>query len=166
MNDVTEISPTQDEVDTSGYHDFFATGPQEKFILPVKGEEQWLMVNVLNEGDRRKFERKTQRPVSVKKNGDSQLSFDSGEIRQSKILAAVSDWHVMIDGKFPQFSERKFKPLLNAMPVEMVDALYAKVEELNPWATSEETLEALEEERDELDERIAAMKLDLGKDND
>ena len=151
-----------DEVEHSAQISYFGFGGTEKFYVD---DENWVEIKIMNEGDRRRYQSKTTRDMKVSQGGEATFSLSPGEDRQALLEVAISDWNFVDQGGGEvAFNRSNLEKFLNGAPVEVVDKIDNQVRLLNPWLSSEQSIEDMQNEIDRLEERIkAAREAEEGK---
>jgi hypothetical protein len=154
-DDVQPYTPTPPAQEVSGAIDYFACDETYKVMLP--DNIQWLECKTLNEGDRKRYQSKVNRDLTIKKStGDAQLRLSQGEERHELINAAVIGWNVMRGGKPVPFSSGStgstLTQFINAVPPAIVDHIFKQISEREPWLNGDISIEDIDEQMKQLQE--------------
>lgn len=145
-----------DEVLHSARVSYFGFGGTEKFHVD---DENWVEIKIMNEGDRRRYQAKTTRDMKVSQGGEATFSLSPGEDRQALLEVALKDWNFVDQGgNDVPFNRANLEKFLDSAPVEIVDKIDNQVRLLNPWLSSEQSIEDMQNEIDRLEERIRAAR--------
>lgn len=121
----------------------------------------------MNEGEKAEFQKRTNKDIRVQRStGDAKLSVDPASERHILIMLSVTDWklykkvrqgnrEVMAETKFDQ---KALKEWMEGTNPKYVQELEKAIRESNEWMAVEASVDALEKERENLDERIKAAK--------
>lgn len=145
--------------------DYFAVTEEHLLVLP--DGKQWISHKELNEGDRRKYLKNTNRDVKLQRaTGDAFLRMQPGEDRVALIKAAVTGWELKKGGKPFLFTPKAVDDILEAFPPKIIDLINQDIFKWNPWLLQEMTVEDIDREIATLQEQREAKVLELaGKEN-
>ena len=151
--DVQPYTPTPPAQEVSGAVDYFACDETYKVMLP--DGIQWLECKTLNEGDRKRYQSKLNKDLTIKKStGDAQLRLSQGEERHELIKAAVTGWNVMRAGKPLPFSKgsdgSNLTQFINAVPPSVVDHIFKQISERETWLAGDISVEDIDEQMKQL----------------
>lgn len=161
MSDMTEISPTEQALVSAGVptedpveQEYWGTDERFQWYLPGS-KVQYIEHKKLNEGDRRQYQNAQSKDVRLKRDtGDALIKMDAGEERHALIVAAVTNWHLLRNGQPVPFSKgskgANLEQWLNAADPSIVDKLEKDIRDHNPWLLNEMTVEAIDQQIDEL----------------
>ena len=140
--------------DVPQHVDFFDVLEETKFLFP--DHVQYVTLKAMNEGDRKRYLNKTNRDVSMNtRTKELRMQAAAGDDKHALLELCITGWSVFSKGRAVPFNSSNLKNALENWPVSLVDQIEKKVREVNPWLLGDEdSLEALREERDELDKRI------------
>lgn len=148
---------------TSGQIDYFGLDEEVEHTLP--DGISFVTLKVLTEGDRRAHERQTSRDMTLRDDGAT-MRFDPGEVRHSLLERSIIGWNLMREGNPINFTSANLSKFLKSAPPSIIDGIYEKITEINAWLVNEDTVEAMEEERDRLNDKIReARERKEGKDD-
>jgi hypothetical protein len=75
------------------FANYFAFSDSKRWYFP--DGNQWIQFHVMNEGDKAKFQRKTNRDIKInQKTQDATVKMDPAEERWELIKSSVDDWYV------------------------------------------------------------------------
>src|SRR6478752_9614476 len=144
------------------YEDYFGFKQSEVFTLP--DGKQYINFDVMNEGDKARFQKDTNRDVTVMRtSGDAKMKLDPAAERHALLEGSVSGWHMMRrteTGWEPiAFSKTEFKNWLRVANPKVIEDLELAIRKANPWLQADMTVEEIDKEIDRLKEmRDAAEK--------
>jgi hypothetical protein len=83
----------------------------------------------------------------------------AGDDLHALLETCIVGWDVQRNGQPYPFSSNNVQQALSAWPPTLVDFIAKEIRKVNPWLLgTEDDLEALRDERDELDRRIAELE--------
>ncbi len=135
------------------YENYFGFETTEKYMLP--DGKQWIAFKPMNEGDRAKYEAKTQKDVTVNRNtNDAKISLNAAADRHALIKQSVCDWHMVqrtpsgewISVGFSQGEGGSFAQWLVRANPKIVNELHLAIQKANSWMMADMTAEAIREE--------------------
>lgn len=152
-----KVSPTIDR-DISRVVDYFAPTDRQWVTLP--DGVQRVEIKVLTEGERRKYLSQTNSEVRMnQRTKDLTLKSNVGDDRKALLKVAITDWYVLRAGETLPFTDRNLDEALDKWPPVLIDEVQKEIQEINPWLLgTEDDLESMLEERDELEKRIEAIR--------
>ncbi len=140
---------------------------------------QWVDFNIMSEGDKAKFQRKTNRDITVnQKTNDAKIKLDPAEERHELIKQSVCDWYMfapnphqggrmepvpfsLSDTRHP--SGMCLERWLSLANPKLVEDLELAIRKANPWMQADMTVEAIDEEIKRLEElRIETVRRNQG----
>jgi hypothetical protein len=143
------------------FEDYFGFDDFHTFTLP--DGKQWFKFKVMNEGDRAKFQRLTNKDIKINRTSqDAIIATDVAAERHMLITQSVVDWYMlarMEPGAAPQpvgFSLSAGKInlqvwLAKANP-KIVDDLELAIRQANPWMQADMTTDEIDKEIQRLNE--------------
>jgi len=146
------VLPTQDEQ----YEDYFGFDEQKVYTLP-DGKQQ-IFFQVMNEGQKSKFQQKTNRDIHVNRGtNDMRIKADPAGERQALIESSVTGWTLKRRNKVTgQWEDAPFSNTgspgdelhkwLNAANPRLVEELEDAIRKANPWLQADMTVEQIDEE--------------------
>lgn len=151
------------------YEDYFGFDDKRKWFFP--DNKQYLEFQVMNEGDKAKYQRLTQRDLVLERtSGNARLKVDQGQERTSLLTTSVVGWHVVkkdkSSGSFVEvpFSTREFEDWLKKANPKLVEDFEKAVRKANPWLMAEMSVEDIDREIDNLREmREVAVEREQGE---
>lgn len=164
------IEPTGIIDNDDEYFDTYSFGGTER--LTLKDGKQWIEFKLLNEGDRAKFERLTNRDLTVnRKTDEARIQVDQARDRHALITVAVVGWNLFTrDPKTREWSPLSFnyamlQNWLQVAPPQVVEELEQAIRKANPWLGTENlTVEDIDKQIHELEEQRQQIVLrDQGK---
>lgn len=158
------ISPEPSAADDTGgeaYENYFGFETTEKYMLP--DGKQWIAFKPMNEGERAKYEEKTQKDVTVnRRTDDAKIRLNAASDRHALLMQSVCDWHMM--QKMPTGEWMKvgfstgtggtFAQWLGKANPKIVNELHQAIVNANGWMAAELTAEAIREEIKSLEARL------------
>lgn len=146
-----------------GQVDYFGFSETREIMLP--DGKSWLKQKIWTEGDRKRFQNKTQRDVRLQKgSGDAIVRMAAGEERWDLITTAITDWNLVKQGKRVPFNDSNLKKFLEATSPKIVDLIEKEIRKANPWLLSDMSLEDIDREIAQLQElREEKVKEEEGK---
>lgn len=145
--------------------DTWAYNIEEEWVFP--DGIQKIFFKRMTEGEKADFQKRTNKDIRVQRStGDAKMSVDPASERHALIELSVTGWklykkvrqgnrEVMAE---TQFDKKALKDwMLNTNP-KFVQDLERAIREANEWMKIDASVEALEAEREALDERIKAAK--------
>lgn len=154
-----------EQIDFSLIQDTWAYNVDEVFELP--DGIQKIYFKRMNEGQKADFQKKTNKDIRVQRTtGDAKMSVDPAEERKILILLSVNDWviykrvrqgneYVMAKTKFDKKALEEW--MVGTNP-KIIQDLEKAIRSKNEWMKVEADIKALEAERENLDQRIQALK--------
>lgn len=127
---------------------------------------QYVVLRRMTNSIRGQVERETSNKITMKgagANRDVEVPMDPARDRWARIKHSVVDWFVMERKSDGQWSEVPFTKTVfqnwyqNADPA-IIEQIETDIRNLNPWMTQDMTIEALEAERDRIDELIGKRR--------
>lgn len=143
--------------------DYFATNESEWHTLP--DGTQRVEIKVLNEGERRSYLNKTNSDVTMNaRTKELKMRSQAGDDLHVLLETAIIGWEVFKNGEPFPFSPQNLKHALNTWPPQVWDGVAKSVRKANPWLLgNEDDLDALREEKREIEERIAIIEAEAAK---
>lgn len=150
---MSENSVTMDEAIVEVYEDYFGFGETEKWFFPDK--KQYIEFQVMNEGQRREFQKKTNRDITFNRaSNDAKIKADPAEERHALITTSVTGWNlrrrtskgleeVRFSKGSPGAELEKFLAVANP---KLVDDLEFAIRKANPWMQAEMSVEEIDKE--------------------
>lgn len=141
--------------------DYFGFEADDKWYLP--DGISWMRVQVMNEGAKSKFQKKTQRDVILERgSGNARFNVDPSVERHAIILESVTEWNLLRGGNTIGLSvhgndKKNLRDWLELANPKLVEDLETFIRKLNPWLAGEMTVEDIDKEID----RLQDMKADL-----
>lgn len=133
--------------------DYWGVDVQDTFFFP--DHTTFVTLQQLNEGGRLKYQKAIGRDVRLNRvSGDATLRMSGGEERYELLRLVIVGWNLQRQGKPVPFSSGSpgstLEQWLNVAPTSIIDAIEKAARKLNPWLTSEMTVEAIDEQIEEL----------------
>jgi hypothetical protein len=154
--------------------DYFGFEQAGEFIFPDKASK--IYYRAMNEGDRAKFQRETNRDVQLERNtGNARIKTDQAGERKALILASCTGWNLRrLNSSSGQLEPVPFSnsgpgstlaQWLDRADPKIVDALEEAIRKINPWLVGDMSLDDIDREMDRLRElREEKVKLEAEKD--
>lgn len=149
------------------YEDYFGFEETKVWYFPDK--RQYITYQVMNEGQKAKFQKKTNRDITLRRTtGDASVKVDPAEERHALLEASVTGWHVFRNGQPVPFSSgtpgSNFNQWLQNANPKLVESLEFDIRLANPWLQGDMTIEDIDKEMDRLrDLREQTVKREEGK---
>lgn len=141
--------PTEDKV----AYDFFGANLITEDVTLHDGVST-VTIQVLNEGQRKAFQNKTNRDVRVQRSSqDMFVRMAPGDERWALLEVAIVGWNLPASSQ--GFNPRNLARFLAAAPPADVDAIEKAVRMANPWLLAETSVEDLEKEIATLQDLLA-----------
>lgn len=150
---------------TEGMMDFFGGSEKvEKWLFPGQ-DEQYIEYRIMNEGQRKKFQRKTAKDIKVdRKTQMSAIGLDLAGDREALITEVVCGWFIRdpANGSQPVPFDTKltpdgkvtsggtFKKWMDRADPRLIDKLELAIRDANPWMQDDMDPESIQEEIDRL----------------
>lgn len=162
--DTSAVPVEQESVPEKVHVDFFGFSETKRFHFP-QDPDQWIDFKVMNEGDKARFQKLTQRDLILeRKSGDARMKVDPAVERHELIKACVVDWNVYRGGKPYAFSVRALEDLLRLADPRLIEDLEKEIRKANPWLLGEMTVEDIDKEIANLQEmREVALERERGE---
>lgn len=138
--------------------DYFGFRSTNWLVLP--DGVQRIQHKALNEGDRKSFQKSTNRDITIKKRtGDAELQMSSGEERTALLKLAICGWDVYAPDGTGKMSPVAFTPtmldaFLNGADPVVIDFIHKAITKANPWLLAEMSSEDIRKEISELQEML------------
>jgi hypothetical protein len=145
--------------------DYFGFAEEHEWYLP--DGRQFFTFKVMNEGDKAKFQRKTQRDVIVERqSGNARMKVDQADERHQLIQTCVTGWNLYRGGQPVPFTERNLRDWLDLANPKIVEDLEREIRKANPWLLGEMTSEDIQKEIDNLQEMLKTqLEREQGEDS-
>lgn len=132
--------------------DYFGFGGTEKFVFP--DGVTFIEFNIMNEGQKSRFQRETNRDLTISRQGDARVKTDPAGDRHALISASCTDWNLIRstpDGPRPlPFNPTNLRDFLTNTNPKLVEDLEVKIRKANPWMQGELSVKEIDEQIDEL----------------
>ncbi|AMS02318.2 tail assembly chaperone [Gordonia phage GourdThymes] len=160
-----------EKIEEKQFVDYFAAPLPQRWYLP--DGVQYFEFQELREGGKSAYEKLTNKDIRVQRStGDARLSVDPAIQRQSLIRLSVTDVYLLQkdSGGQPQpmpFNKERpgkfWENLFTFFPAALIDKLHREIVDINAWLAADDDVDALKEERERLDERIAKAEEEQAK---
>lgn len=163
----TVTSPPQPVEDQMPREEYWGFDETKRWYFPDK--VQYIEYKIMNEGDKAKFQRQTNRDVVLdRKSGDARFRMDQASERHALLEACVTGWYLFRNGAEVLFVKgspgTSFSQWLNSANPKLVEELEFDIRKSNPWLQSEMTVEEIDKEMDRLRElRQQVVEREEGK---
>ena len=138
--------------------DYFGFTNIERTFLPDKAS--YIEHQALNEGGRRAYLNAMNREVRVQKvTGDAVMKVANGDERRILLRLAITGWNLKWrnpgNGNLEprQFNQKAVDEFLDKADPKIIDVIEKAVRKQNPWLDSEVTIEDIDKQIEELQER-------------
>jgi hypothetical protein len=157
------------------FANYFAFSDTKRWFFP--DGTQWIQFHIMNEGDKAKFQRKTNRDIKInQKTQDATVKMDPAEERWELIKSSADDWYVFAPDANGRMQQVPFTVSDTRNPTGMclerwlalanpklVEELEFEIRKANPWLQADMSVEEIDKEISRLQElRIEAEKRDSG----
>jgi len=151
------------------YDDYWGTDETANWFFP--DGKQYIVVKVMDEGDRKRFENETQTDLLVERQTqNTRFKMNLTKERHGLIMAAVCGWNLYRKNKHTgetelvHYTDNALRDWLKVASPRHVDDLSIFIRETNPWLLGDMTPEQIDEEIERL-ERTKEMLIrrDEGK---
>lgn len=142
------------------FQNYWGTKDTRKWYLP--DGQQWIEFKIMNEGDKRKYQQRTNRDIKVLRDGETRVGIDPAEDRHTLIEMSVINWYMVIPQGDPndpntEWHEAAYAPPLLRKWLEQGDPkaiqdLEAEIRMANPWMQAEMSVEEIDKEIARLEE--------------
>jgi len=151
--------------------DYFGFDEFETFMLP--DGKQWFKFKIMNEGDRAKFQRLTNKDIKINQTTrDASIATDIADERHKLIKMSVVDWNMyaknQTTGRFEKIDFTlsggrgiNLESWLARANPKIVDDLEFAIRQANPWMQSDMTVEEIDKEID----RLTQLRVEVEKTN-
>lgn len=147
---------------STGFDSYWGTDETTKFYFP--DGKQFLVIRLMAEGERAKFEKDNNQDLRVTRDGETTIKIDPGRSRQALIVAAVGDWLLVKDGRPFKFSEPHLIQWIQQANPKLIDKLEKAIRDFNEWLKQDLTVEEIDKEIENLGkEREAAVRREAGE---
>lgn len=143
--------------------DYFGLVERHRHYLP--DGQQWVEIEAMNEGARKRFQAKTNRDLILeRKSGDARMKVDPATERHILIKESVKNWNIMRKGAMVPFAARNLDDFLELAPPSIIDNIEKAIRKVNPWLLGEMSVEDIDKEIENLQEmREVAAKREAGE---
>lgn len=167
-------APYEPDAEESFYEDYFGFSDVKRWYFP--DHRQYIDFQVMNEGQKANFQRKTNRDLVVERNtGNARMKVDQATERHTLLTESVVGWNVFrrtASGEFEPVTFSKgspganFEQWLNSTNPKLVEDLEKEIRKANPWLLADMTVEDIDREIANLQEmREATAKREAGEDD-
>lgn len=173
---IDRMAEAGEPIEEKRFVDYFAEPDRNVHYLP--DGVQYFVYQELREGGKAKYEKIINREgIKVQRaTGDARLPIDPAIARQTLIRLSVVDANIFTsrNGNPEQISfqsghkadNTKFWNLVfDKFPSSLIDELHKEIQKVNAWVAADDDIEALQKQRDELDERIRLAEEEEAKKN-
>lgn len=152
-------------IDFGLIQDTWAYNIDEEFVFP--DGIQKIFFKRMNEGQKSEFQKRTNKDIRVQRTtGDAKMSVDPAEERKILIELSVTDWvlykRVRQGNEFTlaktMFDKKALMEWMVGTNPKIIQDLEKQIRDSNEWMKVEADIKALEAEKENLDQRIAALK--------
>lgn len=168
------LEPTPIDDAEGDYVDYWGTEDSQNWYFPDK--RQFMVVKVMDEGDRSKYERDTSTDLVIEgQTRNTRVKMDMARDRHGLIKSAVVGWNLFRrTHKGPNqgqmepvaFSDHNLADWLKSANPKLVDELSLFIRKVNPWLFGEMTIEQIDEDIDRLQKvREDLVRKEQGKDD-
>jgi len=130
--------------------DYFGFQATERFIFP--DGLTYIEFQVMNEGQKLKFQKATGRDIVLQRSGDARMRMDPGTERHELIKTCVTNWNLTRGGQLVPLNPRTMDDFLKLANPRIVEELEKAIRKANPWLLGEMTSEDIQKQIDDLEE--------------
>jgi len=144
--------------------DYFGFARSLRHYLP--DNITWVEFEVMNEGKKSKFQKATQRSLTIKKgSGDASTSLDQAAERHALILESLTDWNLKRRGSSIPFNKgQALRDFLELADPQVIEGIELAIRKANPWLLGEMSSEDIQQQIDELgDLLVIAQERERGE---
>ncbi len=147
--------------------DYFGFAKTTKYFFP--DGITFLELKAMNEGEKSKFQKETQRDLVLEKNsGNARFKMDPATERHELIKSSVVGWNLTRNGVPVPFDNKgRANPLndfLELADPKVVEEIELAIRKLNPWLLNELTVTEIDNQIEELKElREVAVERERGE---
>jgi hypothetical protein len=143
------VAPVNEPVQSAGpndevYEDYWGTDEKHEFYLP--DGKQYFVFQIMDEGAKARFQRKTNQDISIGRDNTAKVRMDPASERHTLIKESVVDWYLYKDGRPVAFDNGKLEKWLSVAPPKIVEDLELAIRKANPWMQAEMTVEMIDEQ--------------------
>lgn len=144
------------------YEDYFGYEKTDQWFFP--DGRQYISFQRMNEGARASFQKKTTKDITiVRGTQDAKMKVDPATERWELLSSSVKGWHLV--KRHPRTGEftpvpfsigspgAEFEKWMSTADPDLIDSLEKAIRKANPWLRTDETLEDIDKEMDNLRER-------------
>lgn len=154
-----EAPVTNPATEEPNFPNYWGVSTTEKFYFPDK--RMWIEFKRMNEGDKKKYQQKTNRDVTIQRGGDTKIGIDPATDRHLLIEMSVINWQMWMPKDlqnpglgfeqvgFSTFNLRKF---LEVGDPKVIQDLETEIRMANPWMQADMTVEEIDKEIARLNE--------------
>ena len=141
------------------FQNYWGSQTIERFTFP--DEEQWIEFRVMNEGDKRKYQQKTNRDITIERTGGTKVGIDPASDRHILIKMSVTGWNLWkpVDPEDPNtewqqvdFGPRILDTWLEEGDPKVIQDLEQSIRMANPWMQADMSVEEIDKEIERLEE--------------
>lgn len=154
--DSAPINPAMEE---ANFPNYWGTSETHKFMFP--DGRLYIEFKLMNEGDKKKYQQKTNRDLTIQRGGDTKIGIDPATDRHLLITMSTVDWYMWMpkDLNNPsagmeqvQFSKFNLEKFLELGDPKVIQDLETEIRMANPWMQADMTVEEIDKEIDRLEE--------------
>jgi hypothetical protein len=147
------VAPAFEQPQQADYFGFQAT---ERYIFP--DGLTFVEFQVMNEGQKLKFQKATGRDIVLQRSGDARLRMDPGAERHELIKACVTNWNLARNGQLIPFNPRSLNDFLELADPKIIEKIENAIRRANPWLLGEVSAADIKEQIKELEEMLVVAE--------
>lgn len=153
MNDTQTMNDnlSYEQLSTPQPVDYFGFQATERYTFP--DGLTWLEFQVMNEGQKLKFQKATGRDIVLNRAGDARMRVDPGAERHELIKTCVVDWNLSRGGQLVPFNMKSLSDFLQLADPKIVENIENAIRKANPWLLGEMSASDIRRQIEELEEQ-------------
>lgn len=132
--------------------DYFGFQANERYYLP--DGEQYIEFQIMNEGLKARFQKKTSRDLVVQRGGDARMKMDPADERHELIKTCVVGWNLYRGNEPVRFTDQNLRDFLTLANPKIIEDLEKAIRKANPWLLGEMKAEDIRREITNLEEML------------
>lgn len=132
--------------------DYFGFQATERYVFP--DGLTFVEFQVMNEGQKLKFQKATGRDIVLQRSGDAKLRMDPGAERHELLRACIVNWNLARGGQLIPFNKRSLDDFLELADPKIVEKIENAIRRANPWLMGEVSAADIREQISELEEML------------
>lgn len=136
------------------FEDYWAAPENERFTFP--DGKQWVEYKVMTEGDKKLYQKRTNRDITITRDQNTKVGIDPAEDRHILLEMSIVDWHMVtkVNGEWQpvDFGKLPLRTFLERGNPKVIQDLEADIRMANPWMQADMTDEEIDKEIARLEE--------------